>query len=314
VIYTLTMNPAVDRTVTVSRFEAWATNRVQDVTIEGRGKGINVSLALKEFGLESLAFAPIGGAEGEIIREALQQAGIEHNLYQLQSGSTRVNIKIYDKETQITTEVNEPGPHLSADDCKAISDMVLDALRPGDILVCAGSLPPGVPDDFYAYVIRLAKQKDVFCVLDASGEPFRRGLAAGPHMAKPNRSEAEAWFGQSLSTKTALMDCLDDFINLGLSLAIISLGKDGAVFRRAGEGIVWAAAASCDARSTVGCGDVMLAASISAVVQGKPLVDLARFATGAATAAAEQPGTAVPDSDAVEALLDRVNVEIRQEE
>lgn len=313
-IYTLTMNPAVDRTVTVSGFELGATNRVQDVKVEGRGKGINVSLALKEFGLESLVIAPVGGAGGTLIRDTLVKAGIKHNLYDLRDRPTRTNLKIYDARTKLTTEVNEPGPYLTDSDCQAISSMVLNALQPGDVLVCAGSLPPGVPDDFYGTLIRFAKDKGVFCVLDSSAEPFRRGLAAGPHMIKPNKAEAEAWFDRPLNTRAALLDCLDAFVNSGVSSAIISLGKDGAVFRRVDEKPVWATASQCEVQSTVGCGDVMLAASLAAWAQGWSLPELARFATAAATAAAEQAGTAVPARAAVLDALERIAVETGLEE
>lgn len=305
-IYTLTMNPAVDRTITTSCFRLGETNRVRDVKVEGRGKGINVSLALQQFGVNSVAVAPVGGPEGELIEETLQAAGISHKLYHLSSGRTRVNVKVFDDDAQVTTELNEPGPTLAGNDCEALTQLVIQSLQPQDVLICAGSLPPGVDDHFYAELMRKAQQQGAVCVLDTSGEAFRHGLEARPAIIKPNRVEAEAWFGSPLQSEQDILACLEALADYGVDLVVVSLGSDGAVLRGRDGRIVWAKATHCSVQSTVGCGDVLLAACLAGWEKGARLEEMAQFAVAAATAAAERQGTAFPSLEEVEVSLARV--------
>ena len=226
-VITLTMNPAVDHTITVEQVALGQTNHVQTAHIGSGGKGLNVSLALAQIGIPSLALGIIGGASGELIQEVMDAHGIATQFTPLANQRNRVNIKIVDLAARQTTEFNESGPTISSEELAQAWESVTHSLQQGTYLVCAGSLPPGVPYDFYGQVIAKGKEYGAKVVLDASGRAFKKALPYSPFLIKPNKKEAEEWVGQSLDSRKALQEAVLKMASYGPEMIILSLGNRG---------------------------------------------------------------------------------------
>ena len=304
-IGTLTMNPAIDRTVTVDGFRLGTLNRVRKVRVDASGKGINVSKALIRFGEQSLAMGLLGGMTGQFIEQDLQNDGILPAFTWIKGQSTRTNVKVFDAESGSTTEINEPGPEISSANLQALRRDLFSGLGRVSYLVCSGSLPPGVPDTFYADVIREAQAKGVHCILDTSGSALARGMHAVPTLVKPNREEASQVLGVDLRSEAQIIEAVHRFLDIGIPYVVISLGPDGAVVAT-GESIVWAQASVDMIRSTAGCGDALVAAVVWSLCSGKSWLEVARFATAAATATASLDGTIFPTMDMINSFSQRV--------
>ena len=308
-VLTLTANPALDHTVTVEKLELGGTNRVSLSHAAVGGKGINVSRALRQLGVASAATGFLAGPEGRRVEESVAEQGIRPDFIWLKEGSTRVNVKIYEASENRTTELNNPGPIVGQEDAHALLDR-LDSLLPQvDFLVCAGSLPQGLPSSFYAAVIEKARVYGVKACLDTSGAALAEGVCAKPYLVKPNKDEAEQLLGYPIVGLQAVRTAVRDLAELGIPVVVLSLGGEGAVFYRTGEDIVWGRAQAEPLRSTTGCGDSLLAGTVAAIKAGLSWEETVRFAVATATAAAELFGTEFPSKTHIEGVLHRVQVQ-----
>lgn len=306
-IATLTMNPAVDRTVIVNGFRSGGLNRVKEVRVDASGKGINVSKALLKLGFGSMALGFLGGNEGKFIVEEAMQAGIAARFTWLEGRSTRTNVKVFDEATGETTELNEPGPLVREADLERLNEDIDRALRECTHLICSGSLPPGVPDDFYANLVERANERGVYCVLDTNGPALVKGIRKRPFMIKPNSDEIADIMGRPLKSAPDLVTAVKTLLAESIVIVILSLGADGAIFGSR-EGIFWSRAPAEVVRSTAGCGDALVAATVASLASGRDWEETARFATAVAVATVGMEGTAFPSLDEVERVVDKVQV------
>lgn len=280
-VITLTLNPAIDRTVTIPGFLAGAVNRVTDASDRAGGKGINVAAALAGNGHAVAALGFIGRGNEGIFTTFFEQQGIEDRCQRL-PGETRVGIKITDPVRHETTDINFPGLAPSAEDLQVLRAQI-EALS-GGWCVLAGSLPPGVPPDIYREFVTVLKRRGVRTVVDASGVALREALLAGPDVIKPNVHELEAHVGRALPDETAVIAAARELVTGGVSLVVVSRGAGGACFVTAKE-VVVACPPSIPVRSTVGAGDAMVAGIVAGRLRGLSLTDTARLATAFALSA-----------------------------
>lgn len=305
-VVTVTLNPALDKTVTVEGFTAGSLNRVQEVRLDPGGKGVNVARVLKNFGVSVLATGFIAGMQGKLLLKALEDEGITTAFVSV-PGETRTNLKVVDLATRQTTEINEPGFVVDSARMQTFYQLLDSVLEQTAYLILGGSLPQGAAAGTYRELISRAKAKGVKVVLDADGEALRAGLAAQPFAVKPNLAELENLLGRSLQDTEAIIAAGRQLLEQGVELAVISRGSKGAVVLNREEVIVTEPFPIVP-QSTVGAGDTMVAALVYALLQQKPLAETAAWATAAGTIAASKAGTQVCTREEVEANLARVKV------
>ena len=213
-IVTLTPNPVLDRTLTVPHIELDEVFRATSTRLDWGGKGFNVSRALKALGKESVAMAFAGGGTGQMLEQGLHALGIETDFVSV-AGETRTNVVVVDQATGRHIKVNEAGPSISPQEHDELLERVRQRVQPGDLWVLAGSLPPGLPANFYAEVIELLQGCGARAFLDTSGGPLRLGCAARPALVKPNVAEAQEITGQRVELATRCLERGQPFLAAG---------------------------------------------------------------------------------------------------
>lgn len=305
---TVTLNPAIDRTLAIPRFEAGAVNRVEQVRDQPGGKGVNVAVRLAEAGVRTAATGFLGRDNAAPFEALFARRRIADHFVRL-AGETRVGIKVVDPERRQTTDINFPGLAPGPDDLAALRAR-LDTLaaRPGTCFVLAGSLPPGVDASIYGELVRALRARGAAVVLDTSGAALGPGLDAAPHVVKPNIHEFEALLGAALPDTAAVVAAARHLVAVrGPELVVVSMGRAGACFVSA-EAAVTAVPPEVTVRSTVGAGDAMVAGIVAARLRRLPLDECARLATAFSVDALTRPAEDAPLPGAIEALMSHVTL------
>jgi 1-phosphofructokinase len=306
-IATVTLNPAVDKSVTVRGFEIGKTNRGEVDRVDAGGKGINVAKALKRLGSAVCALGLVAGSNGRFILDSLGVEGIPADFLNV-PGETRVNLKIHDPEKATETELNEPGFRVTAEHLQELRRKIEAHAPHCQVMVFSGSLPPDVPPEIFADLIRIAQAHGAKCFLDTAGPGLELGLAAGPYLIKPNRAEVEDLLKTTLRTRRELVDAARELIKMGSEQVLISLGAEGAV-GVAGKDALLAQPPAVKVRSSVGAGDTMVAVMAYAAVEGLPFRQAFRMAVAASAATVAMEGTKVADLAVMEKLIPQVILE-----
>lgn len=272
---TVTLNPAIDRTLVIRNFEAGRVHRVESETSTAGGKGVNVAASLARAGHPVAATGFLGRENLGAFEQLFSKLEIADRFVRI-AGSTRSGIKVTDPELQQTTDINFPGAAPSAADSTALHKALSDI--EADWFVLAGSLPPGVPPFFYRDLTTELKTRGVRVAVDASGEPLRLAIEAAPDLIKPNVHELEELFGHPLPTPSDVIAASRLLVAQGIGCVVVSMGADGACFVTRDEALITVPPAT-DIRTTVGAGDAMVAGILSSFIRGRPLADTARFAT-----------------------------------
>nr|WP_314464563.1 1-phosphofructokinase [uncultured Clostridium sp.] len=305
-IVTVTMNPAIDKTVDIGRFERGDLNRIKRVEIDAGGKGINVSKTIRELGGESIATGFVGGTSGTIIKQVLADLGLRTDFVDVK-GETRTNLKVVE-ETGEVTELNEPGPEVSKEQLEDLLNRLEGYANPDTLFVLAGSIPAGIPTDIYRSITEQVHQKGAKVLLDADGTLFSESLKGKPDMLKPNRSELERYYQMDYrASEQELVSMGEKLLNHGASVAAISLGQMGAIFltkekRYRCPGI------RVKAHSTVGAGDALVAAMAYSWDEKLPLETCIRLCMGASAGAVTSIGTKPPHRSLVDELARQVEL------
>lgn len=299
-VITLTLNPGLDRTLTVPRILFDEVLRASSTRLDWGGKGFNVSRALKALGVDSLAMGLVGGATGQILERGLANLGIATDLVRI-VGETRTNLVVTDAGAEHHIKVNEPGPTVEPREMEALLDRVRERAGPGDIWILSGSLPPGAPPDTYALLIKLVQGAGGRAFLDTSGEPLRLGCAARPYLVKPNATEAGEMVGQTIGSKADALKAKEFLLKQGIELVALSLGADGLLLA-SDQKTVWAIPPQTQVRNAVGAGDALLAGITWALQRELSLEEIARWGVAAGTATAMGEGVSVGSLAEVEAL------------
>ena len=271
----ITLNPAIDRTITISNFEAGKVNRVQGEYSNAGGKGVNVASSLADAG-HSVAVTGFLGRENAVLFDRhFTRKRIADHFVRL-DGETRVGIKITDPVPKETTDINFPGAEPLPSDLTALRATIdqIDA----EWFVIAGSLPPGLETTIYRDLTNSLKARGRKVALDTSGETLTHAIEAQPSLIKPNIHELEGLVGRPLSTRDAVVAAAKELVSRGIEMVVISMGHEGACFVGA-EGILFATPPEIEVRSTVGAGDAMVAGVVSAKLRGLELAETARLST-----------------------------------
>lgn len=303
-IYTVTLNPAVDRELQVEKITFDTVLRAKQWRVDCGGKGFNVARMLQSLGTSSVALGFAAGKTGELLNDQLQSLGIETGFVWVQ-GETRTNVSIVSADHAHYVKVNEPGPTISEADLVKLMQKVRELARPGDSWVLAGSLPPGVPTSIYADMITILQSAGTQVFLDTSDEALRLACQANPFLIKPNAEEARELTGLPINTPAEIAVVGKAILAMGAGNVIISLGKQGAMLVN-GQHAWLAASPEIVERNPIGAGDSMVAGLVWGLSQGHSMPEaLCRgIACGAATAS--QSGTSVGSLAQVNALLAQV--------
>jgi 1-phosphofructokinase len=317
-IVTLTLNPSLDRTLEVDRLRRGGVNRAGAVRIDPGGKGVNVTRALRAFGVQSRAVLPYGGPDGQELVRMLAEADVPIARVPV-AGWTRSNVTVVEPGGT-STKINAPGDPLTEAELAALADTMLRACSLGErgvdgvehdsrpeaswVVLC-GSLPPGVPDGVYASLTSLFTARGIRVAVDTSGAALAATVAAGPDLIKPNREELAAAVGSPLSSIKDVVAAAEQLRARGAGAVLASLGSDGAVLVDAG-GAVLCTADPVEPSSTVGAGDALLAGFLAAGAEGDEAV-IEAVAWG--RAAVGLPGSRMPgpediDRDSVRIVRD----------
>lgn len=304
-IITVTLNPAVDKTVEIPDFGVGAVNRTVGMRLDAGGKGINVSKVIMSLGGKSKATGVLGGASGRFIKEYLDRMGIDNDFLTI-NGETRTNLKVVDNKRGTNTDINEPGPPLECGDIAALEKLIFHKLEKASVIVFSGSVPANVQKDIYGKWIAAAKEAGAKTILDADGELLKYGIEAGPYMVKPNIHELERFFETKIEQVEEAERRARSLIELyGIELVAVSLGSKGAIFLNREESL-FARSIDVEVKSTVGAGDSMVAALAYSISNGDGFEKSARLAVASATANVMTAGTQPADIEVIKKLEDKV--------
>lgn len=305
-ILTLTVNPAIDQTVTTDRIHYEDRIYIRSSLEQAGGKGINAARVIHAFGAPVLALATCGGEAGVRFRELLDSTHLPVKLIPIRN-SIRRNLTISDLHG-LTIKLDEAGPEISSEEERAIEDAVRRELDGARWLLLCGSLPPGISADFYARLIEMARQKNVKTLLDTGGEALLLGLRARPTIVKPNRPEAERLLDRALLTRQQTVDALHEIMEMGPEAVVLSLGSEGAL-GSSGTGSYHALAPEIRQACPIGAGDALAATCVWALAENHPFPEALRWGVAAGTAAAATPGTSFASLTETQQMRERVRVE-----
>ena len=282
-ILTVALNAAIDTTLTIpGRLKVGETHKVRDVLKLPGGKGLNVARVLLTMGLPVQVTGLAGGPAGEFIKGGLAQAGIDSTFLPI-AGTSRTCIAVVECDSYRVTEVNEPGPTITDSEAQAFLDLYEKLLPGAEAVVLSGSLPPGLPDDYYSILMQRAHRAGVPSILDTSGDPLHLGIAACPLLVKPNATEAGQLLGREIHNIEDALYVGHSMRERGAQMAAITRGSEGAVLVTR-MGAWWAHLKVPNPVSTVGSGDAFVAGFIAGL-QGAVEVGESTSITAAASLA-----------------------------
>lgn len=302
-VVTVTINPAIDQTVSIPNFTAGAVNRVQSSQMNAGGKGINVASFLADYNQPVTVTGFLGVNNDEAFRHLFQQKGIEDRCVRI-AGSTRIGVKISDMIQRQTTDINFPGQTPEPADLTRLFDILKKLSVDHEWFVLSGSVPAGVSASIYAQMINLLAGKKV--VVDTSGEGLRQAVAAGPWLIKPNADELGEFIGRRLETVDAIAEVAHSLMQrYKITSVVVSMGKEGAIYVE-GDEAIWVVPPPVEVKSTVGAGDAMVAGTVAGKIRGLSLSECARLATAFSMIAVSHIGSGLPSIAAVEAAREHV--------
>lgn len=266
-VYTVTFNPAIDYVVHTGEMKLGMTNRSEREEMYFGGKGINVSIVLRELGVDSKALGFTAGFTGEAIEKGLADMGIDTDFVRLENGNSRINVKIKSEEE---TELNGQGPDIDDDAVAALFEK-LEALRDGDTLVLAGSIPSSLPSDIYERILAKLAGRDIRTVVDATKDLLLNVLKYKPFLIKPNNHELGEMFGVALSTDADIEKYARKLQKMGARNVLISMAGDGAMLIDENGEKHRCGVCKGTVKNSVGAGDSMVAGFTAGIQQGDQL-------------------------------------------
>ena len=290
-IVTVTLNAAIDRTLTVPNFQLGQRHRAsQGLTLAG-GKGINGARALKRLDIPGVATGLAGGRTGTRIVEELTSEAILNDFVRI-ADESRTSTAVVDPTTATYTEINEWGPHVEPEELAILLEKISYLARGADMVVFSGTLPRGVDDGFYAGAIRDLNRRHVRAALDCEGMPLRLGVEAEPFLVTPNQREAEGLVGQEFRDDEDYLMAVDRIADMGArNVLLTSELRSFALFREERKRLRYRAIApQVEPVSAVGSGDVLLAAFLAARSAERPLDEALRAAVAAGAASTLEVG------------------------
>ena len=298
-IYTVTFNPSLDDIVDVSEFKTGVVNRTTGEKIFPGGKGINVSMVLKNLGSQSTALGFTAGFTGNEIERLLEEKGVDTDFISVSDGVSRINVKLRSDEE---TEINGQGPRISEDNINELYSK-LDKLDENDVLVLAGSIPDVMPSSIYMDIMKYLSGKNIKIVVDATKNLLTNVLPYGPFLIKPNNHELGEIFGVEIKDKDDVIKYAKKLQEQGARNVLVSMAGDGAVLVTEDAQEFKAEAPKGELKNSVGAGDSMVAGFVYGYLKTNDYKQAFMYGvcTGSASAFSEELATKAE----VDALLDK---------
>jgi len=309
-IYTITLNPALDRTLWIQKLRDDVSNRILEEKSFAGGKSVDVSKVLKNLGLDNIALGFVGGFAGRELEGRLLNEGIQTDFVHV-SGETRTNIIIHEKETGKQMAFNARGPEIRPSELMEFIEL-LQRLPCSDLVAIGGSLPLGVTPEIYRKIITLVKKCQSTVVLDVDGEALRMGISARPDVIKPNIHELSELVGRELKGLDEIVAAAREINRQGVGIVLVSMGGRGILLVSDGQEYL-AVPPNVNVQSTIGAGDSSVAGFISGLIQGKSLKECLVYAAAAGTATTLYQGTALAQKDDFERLVPEVKLTVLSE-
>ena len=289
-VYTITLNPALDYVMKVGKLRYDDINRSKSEEIYYGGKGINVSVILTRLGVHNKALGFVAGFTGRKLEQMLVDEGIDCDFNRLSNGQTRINVKI---KADTELDVNASGPDISEEDIKDLMDK-LDDIGEGDYLVLAGSIPSTLPDDIYERILSRLQSRGVNFIVDATGDLLKKALPYKPFLVKPNHHELGDLFGVETKTEEDIVKYARKVQEMGARNVLVSRAKDGATLIDENSNVTTFANVDGELVNSVGCGDSMVAGFVAGYISKKDYAYALKLgaACGNATAFSEELATA----------------------
>ena len=289
-VYTITLNPALDYVMKVGKLRYDDINRSKSEEIYYGGKGINVSVILTRLGVHNKALGFVAGFTGRKLEQMLVDEGIDCDFNRLSNGQTRINVKI---KADTELDVNASGPDISEDDIKDLMDK-LDDIGEDDYMVLAGSIPSTLPDDIYERILSRLQSRGVNFIVDATGDLLKKALPYKPFLVKPNHHELGDLFGVETKTEEDIVKYARKVQEMGARNVLVSRAKDGATLIDENSNVTTFANVDGELVNSVGCGDSMVAGFVAGYINKKDYAYALKLgaACGNATAFSEELATA----------------------
>lgn len=281
-IYTITWNPSIDYIVSVKEFRVGEVNRAVSESMFPGGKGLNVSMVLKNMGVDNTALGFIAGFTGKEIERQIKQAGVRSELIHVPCGCSRINLKLKSNQE---TEINGCGPEIKEKEIKELYQK-LGQLKEGDILVLAGNIPNSMPMDSYKKIIKLLAGKGILFVIDAEKELLSQTLEFQPFLVKPNQYELGGLFHVECRTKQEVTAYAQKVREMGARNVLVSMASEGAILLTEEGNIYYMPAPKGEVKNSVGAGDSMIAGFLAGWVEKKDYFYALKKAISAGSATA----------------------------
>lgn len=288
-INTITLNPSLDYVVKVDNFKADALNRINSEQIYAGGKGINVSIVLKNLGVDNTALGYVAGFTGDEILRQIKDHNVDCDFVKLQSGMSRINVKL---KSDGETEINGAGPDISEKDLKSLYEKI-NKLGKGDFLILSGSIPKSVPDDIYERIMKSLLDKEVEFIVDATKDLLLKVLKYRPFLIKPNHHELAEMFNVELKNDEDIIAYGKKLQEMGAKNVLISMAGDGAILLPENGEPIKREVPKGTLKNSVGAGDSMVAGFLCGYLKNKDLGEAFKMgiATGSASAFSEELAT-----------------------
>ncbi len=310
-IYTITLNPALDRTIWIDRIRDDVSNRILDECSYAGGKSIDVSKVLKNLDIDSIALGFVGGFAGRELEGRLLNEGIQSDFVRV-AGETRTNIILHEKETGRQLAFNARGPEIRPSEIMQLVEQ-LEKLPCPELVTIGGSLPPGVSPEIYRKIIMIFGKCRAKVVLDVDGQALSAGIKASPNIIKPNIHELSELVGRELSKIDEVVAAAREINQGGVEIVLVSMGARGILLVSNGEEYV-AEPPEVKVENTIGAGDSSVAGFIFGLITGKDLKESLIYAAAAGTATTMRQGTALSRKEDFFKLIPQVRLNILSSE
>ena len=300
-IVTVTFSPSIDKSFATPEMVPDKKLRCTALHLDPGGGGINVARAIRILGGEVTAVFPSGGYTGKQFNQLLKEEGVPSVIIECKN-ETRENIVVVDQSKNLQYRFGMPGSELKEEEWKEILH-VIDAMDDIEFLVCSGSLPPGVPEDIYAQLAAIAKQKGAKCIVDTSGRPLKLAIESGLYLIKPNLGELSAFVGKEYLSNEDVKEIAMGIVSTGqCEVVVVSMGAAGAMLVNKDSAEIFTSP-KVERKSTVGAGDSMVAGIVYSLSLNRSLQEAVRYGVACGTAATMNPGTELCKKEDVEALM-----------
>ncbi len=306
-IYTITLNPAMDRTLWIEKIRPDDSNRIKKEQRYAGGKGIDVSRVLTSLEVVNKALGFVGGFAGEELEGRLLNEGIACDFVRI-SGETRTNIIVNEASTGNQTVFNARGPEIKPYEVMQMIHKV-EKVEDPEIVAISGSLPPGVNPEIYRKIIEIFKGRGAIVILDTDGDALRVGINGLPDVIKPNIHELSRLVGRRLHKKEEIISAANDLRNQGIRIVLVSMGADGILLVGEKEQYL-ATPPRVKVENTIGAGDSAIAGFVYGLSEGKALKEALAYAVAAGTATTLKPGTALCHKEDFLKLLPQINMQL----